>query len=247
MQIDHVPEINGRYWALLGVCLLVGANSGDLMGWHLGQSRALGVPFVALVFVTVIVVERIDRSSGPLWYWLAVTLIPMTSDDLVLLTAKFLDLTRPWLILGLACTLIATFLVARSDAMHVVEMNLMSRKQHTVPLTDTTYWLGLLLANMLGTVVCDVLTFRFGLRLAEVAILVVALLTGTLVLKRRARLRNRLILYWVNVIVIVIGANTVGRLLAAEIGLKLSLAIGAVVMGGLLLNESRRAGKRPDP
>jgi uncharacterized membrane-anchored protein len=246
MQIDHVPEINGRYWALLAVCLLVGANSGDLMVWYLGRSRALGVPFVALVFVAVLFLERRDRSSGPLWYWLAVTLIPMTSDDLVLQTAKYLDLSRPWLIVALAVTLVVTFLVARSDAMHVVEMNLMSRDRHVVPLTDITYWLGLLVASMLGSVLCDVLTTRFGLRLVEVAILVVALLAGTLALKRRARLRRRLILYWVNVIVIVVGANTIGRLVAADIGLKLSVVIGAAIMGGLLLHDRRKAASRPD-
>lgn len=246
MQIDHVPEINGRYWALLAVCFFVGVSSGDLMVWYLGNSRALGVPLVALMFVSVLLVERIDRGSGPIWYWLAVTLIPMTSDDLVLLTARYLDLTRPWLIIGLSLTLIVTFLVARSDAMHVVEMNLMSRKRHVVPLTDTSYWLGLLLASMLGTVLCDLLMFRFGLRPAEVAILVVALLSVALTLKRRAHLHRRLILYWVIVIVIVLGANTVGRLLAANIGLKLSLVIGAAVMGGLLLNEKRKAANRLD-
>ena len=58
----------------------------------------------------------------------------------------------------LLLTLVSTFLIARSDAMHAVASNMMLRPKPNLPLTDASYWLGMLIASVLGTTASDWLT-----------------------------------------------------------------------------------------
>ncbi|UYN94361.1 MAG: hypothetical protein KIT25_20350 [Enhydrobacter sp.] len=250
MQRNHVPQIDRRYWLLLWIATVFGSNAGDLLNSHLIARSAAGVDIlvIAALFGVVLLAERHDRSSSHLLYWLAICLIPMMSNELATLSAKVLDLGRVWVVIALILCFVATFLMFRSDAMHLVDLNLLSRPNAAVPLTDASYWIGMLIASALGTTVSDMLTYEWavGARRAALAFVVASLVL--LIVVPSTTPRHRLLFYWVNVTVINAAATACGHVLARDprlgLGLTTSVALTAALLAVLL--ALTQVGRRID-
>lgn len=246
MRSSHVPDIDARYWAIFAVATVFGSNAGDLATEHLARGQVLGVqlPMLALVLGLVLLVERFDPTSSQLSYWFAVALIPMASNDLAMLCATA-GVGRGWVIAGLTLVLVVTFLVARSDAMHAVATILMARRRPAVPLTDLSYWTGMLIASVLGTVGSDLLVFNFGLSTAAAAGILTVLAAVLLPLMHWTDASRRFMLYWLNVVTINAAATAGGHFLASDprlgIGLPLSVLASGGAFGILLLLGERKA------
>lgn len=240
MQDKHVPDIDPHYWAIMVVATFFGSAAGDFISENLGRGgmHGLDVPLLALGLLTILVVERRDRTPNHIWYWAAITVIPMASDDLAALFATVLQLSRPWVIVGLALGLVVTFLVTRSDAMHVVAMNMMARAKPAVPLTDASYWIGMVTASMLGTVASDLLMYSMKLSALRSSVVLTALLGATFITHRLSGVSRRFVVYWLTVVMINAATTSVGHLLAWDrimgVGLPLCLAVSGALLVALM-------------
>ena len=243
MQTQHVPVISLHYWLVFAVATLFGANAGDLIVGQLARwdLDAFHLPLLAIVVLAVLVAEVLDKSPGTRWYWLAIIVIPMLSNDLGATSASYFGIDRIWIFAGIAVVLVVTFLVVRSDAMHLVAMSLMLRPKPAVPLTDACYWIAMVLAAALGYVASDHLIYSLGLapRWSALILATLVALASYLFVKR---VSNRALLYWFMIVAINSTANSLGIFLAGPrvgIGLFASVAAAGLVLAALLLFRPR--------
>lgn len=241
MQESHIPKISGRYWVLLTVAGLFGSNAGDLIGEHLVIDRShalqLQLPLLAVALVIVLIAEGFDRTPGALWYWLAVTIIPMASNDLARLADVWLGLGRASVVIGLAIALSGTYMMVRSDAMHVYAVSLLARKKPALPLTDGCYWIAMLIASTLGTACSDFSTISVGISPLATALGGGVLMIALRWLQQIASI-NRNVDYWLAVIASNAVSTAAGGFLAYDpswgVGLPGSVALAGVVLAALL-------------
>ena len=243
MQSQHVPVISLHYWLVFAAATLFGSNAGDLIVSQLAKwdLHHFHLPLFAVMLLAILVAEVLDKSAGTLWYWLAIIVIPILSNDLGTTSASYFGVHRIWVFVGLAVVLVVTFLVVRSDAMHLVAMSLMLRPKPAVPLTDACYWIAMVLAAALGYVASDFLIYSVGIapRWSALALAPLVAVASYLFVTRAA---NRALLYWLMVVALNSTANSFGIFLAGPrvgIGLPLSVAAVGLVLVALLLLRPR--------
>jgi len=71
MQSIHVPKLGPRYWSVLCLASIFGANMGDFFARVLGLGHIRGVPFLAVALVAVLLLERRAKPVTQVYYWLA--------------------------------------------------------------------------------------------------------------------------------------------------------------------------------
>ena len=235
MQDKHVPVITLHDWLVFAAATLFGSDAGDLISeqlalWHF---HVFHLPLLAVVLIAILMAENADSSRTPAWYWLAIIVIPMASNDLAASSAVYFGVNRLWVFGGLALVLVVAYLMVRSDAMHLVAMSLMERPQPAVPLTDACYWLAMVLASTLGTVAADFCMFSLDLGPGRTSLILTPLLLTMYFLSGRPE-TNRVLAYWMMVVVLNSCATATGRFLARDPSLGLDLPKSVVLTGTLL-------------
>ena len=253
MQISHLPSLDARYWLVVALITILGSNAGDFVSDRFDTATVLDVhvPVVAVLLLAVLWFEPRDASASHRCYWLALLLVPMTSNDLAGLVMSGAPVGRIAIISCLLLALVSTFLIARSDAMHAVASNMMLRPRPNLPLTDASYWLGMLIASVLGTTASDWLTgtegLSDGLALPIAGVPTLAAIAAFHLLPARFRF----ILYWVAIVLLNAAATAAGHFLAwnpyVGVGLPLSLVVPALVLAAIALLGRRSLRRRPRP
>jgi uncharacterized membrane-anchored protein len=247
MQPNHVPFLGLRYWIALCLASIFGANMGDFFAHNLGLGHVAGLPFLAIALAIVLVLERLDRAVHEAFYWLAIVVVRTAATNLADFFAADLRLPRPWVMAGLAMLLALSVAAAwqlswrnaadKSDA----RSNLLR--------ADYGYWLAMLIAGTLGTVMGDFFSHDLHLGNAVASLVLSALLAPFLVLGARQLLWS-LPLYWTTIVMVRAAGTVVGDLLAARnaLGLALSTAVtGLLFIGFLILWRTSKADKIPVP
>lgn len=241
MQISHLPALDARYWLIVTLITILGSNAGDFVSGGFDGATALDtaldihVPVVAALLLGVLWLEPRDPSASRRSYWLALLLVPMTSNDLAGLVMSGAPIGRIGIICGLLAALVSTFLIARSDAMHAVASNMMLRPKPNLPLTDASYWLGMLIASVLGTAASDWLTATEGLS-DGMALPVTALpALAAIVALHLLPARFRFVLYWVAIVSLNAAATAAGHFLAWHPLLGIGLPQSLIVLSLALL------------
>jgi len=242
MQTRHVPYIGPRYWAALSIASILGANTGDFLASVVGLGHFKGLPILAVILAVILVVEARDRAIHEIYYWLAIVVIRTAATNIADFTQGDLKLPKSWVMTLLSLCLVAVVLysTALSKSAEAVD----GVKADGLPLTDRYYWIGMLLAGTLGTVLGDYVSFNSGLglglansSLALSFLLVAWFIFGKSILQVTA-------CYWFS-IVLVRGAGTaVGDYLALKLGLPLSTALAGVlfVLTLVLWKDRQRVG-----
>jgi uncharacterized membrane-anchored protein len=229
MQVQHVPLLGPRYWVALCMASVFGANMGDFFAGplHLGHLR--GVPILAAVLLAILLLERRNSAEHEAYYWSAIVVIRTAATNLADLAIG--DLKWSWLAVmaGLAVLLVAS---AGFDQ---------KTSQARLPATSWNYWLCMLIAGTLGTVVGDFTSFGVGLGLLKSSILLSLILAGAFYLVR-GWLRV-ILFYWLIVVLVRAAGTAVGDFFASKavgLGLPLSTALtGALLVATLMLWKER--------
>ena len=234
MQKLHNPEIDLRYWVLISLASIFGTNTGDLtvrlfnmtgQAWfglkHLGP-----LPLLILAFVAIYLLEKKDRRQGEGYFWTAIILIRTAATQIADTVNGDLGLSLAYLIGGL--TLVLTVLAFQWQAKRAKPLDPV-----LVPDTSDSYWLTMLVAGVLGTVIGDELWHLMGLGSSS---LVLTLCMGLLVFLGHKSFLKLTALYWFGVLFARIAGTAVGDWLAKTIargGAGLTLE-GATLLSGLI-------------
>jgi uncharacterized membrane-anchored protein len=247
MQQYHVPLLGLRYWIALCLASVFGANMGDFFAHNMGLGHVAGLPFLAIALAIVLILERLDRSVHEAFYWLAIVVIRTAATNLADFFSADLRLPRPWVMASLAVLLALS--VAAAWQLSWRNAANKTDAQSNLLRADFGYWLAMLIAGTLGTVMGDFFSHDLHLGNAVASIVLSALLAPFLVLGAR-RLLWSLPLYWTTIVMVRAAGTTVGDLLAARnaLGLALSTAVtGLLFIGFLILWRSSKADKIPVP
>jgi uncharacterized membrane-anchored protein len=245
MQPYHVPFLGLRYWIALCLASIFGANMGDFFAHNLGLGHVAGLPFLAIAFAIIFVLERFHRAVNEAFYWLAIVVVRTAATNLADFFAGDLRLPRPWVMAGLAAVLALS--VAAAWQLSWRDAADKSDAQGNLLRADYGYWLAMLIAGTLGTVMGDFFSHNLHLGNAAASIVLSALLAPFLVLGARQLLWS-LPLYWTTIVMVRAAGTTVGDLLAARnaLGLALSTAVtGLLFIGFLVAWRTSKADKIP--
>lgn len=249
MQDQHVPAIGRYYWSVFAVATLFGSTTGDLIAGHLKPQGLIGyyLPVLAAVFGATLYAEARDPAPRLRWYWLAVVLVPTAANELADLSFLYFGLRRIWVAGGFLIVLVVAHLAFQSDATRLIALRLQQRPTPTVPLTDATYWIAMIVTSTSGTLAADFLIQGLRMDLGTVVLIMlvpVAAASGA----RRWTGFNRTWTYWSVVVAVTAAATAIGDLLAGDPRLGVGLGWSAAVSGGLLAVllalASARAGTR---
>ena len=229
----HLPALGPRFWTALCLASIFGANMGDFFAHDLGLGHVKGLPFLAVAFAVVLIAERFDRLAHEAWYWIAIVIVRTAATNLADFMCGDMKLSRPLVMAGLVILLAVVVTVAwlawRSQKQTASDRPLVLR-------ADTAYWVSMLVAGTLGTVMGDY--FSHNLRLGDgVGSLVLsAVLAGFFVVGMRG-LIWALPFYWATVVMVRAAGTCVGDFLAQRsmLGLALSTAVTGVVFVAMLL------------
>ena len=232
MQTIHLPTLGPRYWTALCLASIFGANMGDFFAHDLGLGHVDGLPFLAMAFAIVIAGERFDRAVHQVYYWTAIIIIRTAATNSADFLCGDMKLPRVWVIAALTALLAA--------AVAVSWQWLWRRKPDqgdaAVLRADSGYWISMLIAGTLGTVIGDYCSHNLHLGDAEASILL-SLILGLLFVVARGGLLRAPWFYWLTVVMVRAAGTAVGDLVASRglLGLPLSTLVTGVIFVGVLV------------
>jgi uncharacterized membrane-anchored protein len=234
MKQCHVPQLGLRYWTALCLASVFGANMGDFFAHDIGLGHVAGLPFLAVALAGVFIAERFENAAHEVYYWLAIVVVRTAATNLADFFSVDLRLPKPWVMASLA-VLLALIVAA---AWQLVWRNSADNDdaQRNLLRADYSYWLAMLVAGTLGTVMGDF--FSHDLRLGNaVGSAVLCLLLAPFFVAAARRSSLSLLLYWSTIVMIRAAGTTVGDLLAARhaLGLPLSTAVTGLLFVALLV------------
>lgn len=247
MQDQHVPAIGRYYWPAFAVATLFGSNAGDLIVWYLKLHGGIDyyLPLLAAIFVATLYAEARDPMPKLRWYWLAVVLAPTAANQLADLSYIYLGLRRIWVAAGFLAILVVSHLAFQSDTTRLIALRLQQRPTPTVPLTDGTYWIAMIVASTAGNLASDFLVQGRHMDIGLVCLLLLLPLGAAIALRRWTGL-SRTWTYWSVVVALNALGTAVGDLLEGDgplgIGLGWSVLASGIALVVLLALASSRAG-----
>ena len=238
MRFKTVPTIGPRYWAALCAASVCGANLGDFMADSLGLSAMPGLPLLALAFAAAAIAGQRSRRRSEAPYWLAILAVRTAATNLADLMVGHVGMGYAACSAALA-VLLAAILVWR----HALRRGSSSGGLTRV---DGSYWLAMLTAGVLGTVLGDGLArvihpVTIGYPVAGLATsLAVALVLG---LQSQAGAVPAAS-YWGAVLAVRAWGTDIGDIIAYLLSLPVSLLLSLLLLTGMLAvwREPREPG-----
>jgi uncharacterized membrane-anchored protein len=234
MQQIHLPTLGVRYWIVLCVASVFGANMGDFFAHNIGLGHVAGLPFLAAGLAIVMTVERFDRRPHEVYYWLAIIVVRTAATNFADFFSVDLRLQKLWVMAGLALLLIVSVhanwrLAAGRTARETGDGSALLR-------ADAGYWLSMFLAGTLGTVIGDYCSHDQHLGDAWASVVLTSVLAVVFLIGRGGLLRF-LAFYWTTIVAVRAAGTVVGDLFAERnmLGLPLSTLITGAIFVALLV------------
>jgi uncharacterized membrane-anchored protein len=223
MKQQHVPLLAARFWVGLSLASVFGANLGDYFAHDIGLGHIAGLPILAAAFAVLLIAERYDRAVHEAWYWLAIVVVRAAATNLGDFFAGDLKIPRPWVMAGLIVLLILTVAAIR-------QQRLRSGVDRSRELLDANalYWIGMLIAGTLGTVMGDYVSHNLRLGNLPASAALALPLVLLFVFGRRGVLWS-LLFFWLTVVMIRADGTVIGDYLAGRH--MLGLPLGTLVTG----------------
>jgi uncharacterized membrane-anchored protein len=229
VQAIHTPMLSPRYWGLLSIASVFGADVGDFVSHDLHGGHWRGLAPMAVGLAAILLAERNSKRPTEIFYWLAIITVRTAATNLADLGTHDGQLPYGWVVVALALLLAA--LAA-----------LTNRRTTTgaLPATGNAYWLGMLIAGTLGTAIGDGTADALGLGVA-MGTVVLGAITAVLFVLRAWPAAAITAGYWVTVVAVRAAGTTMGDWSAHTIGLEVgTLCSGLVFIAGYLLLPKRR-------
>lgn len=239
MHDRHLPNLGARFWAALCLASIFGANMGDAFAHILGLGHSGGLPYLGAALLFIIVAERFDRSTHETWYWTAIIVVRTAATNLGDLLCGDLHIARPVVMAGLALALAVTVTLAWT--MWKLTAPLTEDPKRLLLRADIPYWLSMLLAGALGTVLGDYCSHDLYLGDARASVMLSAILLGFFAIGAKAS-PGQLALYWITVVQVRAAGTAVGDLFAQRgvLGLGMSTVVTGLVFATFLLVTQKR-------
>jgi uncharacterized membrane-anchored protein len=246
MHDRHLPSLGPRFWAALCLASIFGANMGDAFAHILGLGHSGGLPYLGAALLFIIVAERFDRSAHEAWYWAAIIVVRTAATNLGDLLCGDLHIPRPAVMAGLALGLALT--VTLVWTMWKLTAPLTETPKRLLLRADIPYWLSMLLAGALGTVMGDYFSHNLYLGDARASVVLSAILFCLFVFGARGGVWL-LALYWITVVQVRAAGTAVGDLLAQRgvLGLGMSTVVTGLAFATFLLVTQRRDAETAPP
>lgn len=230
MQDRHLPSLGPRFWAALCLASIFGANMGDYFAHDLGLGHVAGLPFLAVAFAVVLVVERFGRAVHEVYYWVAIILVRTAATNLGDFFAGDLKLARPWVMAGLIVLLAVVVAIAARTSWRTVSA------EARVLRADAAYWLAMLVAGTLGTVMGDYVSHNLHLGDLWGSVALSIPLLALFAIGSRGLIWS-LPFYWVTVVMVRAAGTLVGDYFAGRkvLGLPTSTLVTGLVFVALLV------------
>lgn len=223
MKQIHLPEVNARYWVGITLASVFGTNLGDFYAHESGLGLGLGLAVLFGLAGLCFLAERRDTRVHEAWYWLVIILIRTGATNI----ADYLAfrLRVPSVALGVGLCVLLAGLAWRTHFLANARRS-EDESAKALPDTDAVYWLAMLTAGVLGTVLGDDASHVLGLKEAAASTLVLLLVSLFLI-------RNiwSIMAYWAAVAVARTAGTAVGDLLAESRKLHLGLTKSTILTG----------------
>ncbi|MGZ2413009.1 putative membrane-anchored protein [Sphingomonas sp. F9_3S_D5_B_2] len=235
MKAFHVPTVNARYWVAITLASVFGTNLGDLYAHGSGLGIGLGLLVLAALAALAFMAERGDSSRHEAWYWLVIIIIRTGATNIADFLA-FRVRIQP-IVLALALVVLLAGFVWRMHVLARANAGLERR----LPRTHAIYWLAMLSAGVLGTVIGDDASHVIGQGPASLVLL--ATLLGALTVTRGS---TSLLAYWAIVGIARTAGTAMGDFLAENKALAIGLPLSTLITGAAFVVVLVAWRRRPD-
>ena len=227
MKPVNVPSLGPRYWAVLVLASVFGANLGDFASHNLHLGHTLGLLPLAVLFAAILAGERYARVGTEAFYWLALVTLRTAATNLTDFADHDLKLSPEWVMAALAVALAALILSDRAPGAPPRPAG--TGERGDLPATGTRYWITMLVVGVLGTAMGDYLADDLGLDPGPAAVITVTVLASLLLLRRWAGRCKAA--YWITGVAVRTAGTNVADFLAAHDGLGLGLPLSTTLTG----------------
>ena len=228
MQFKIVPAITPRYWVSIMIASICGANMGDFISDVLKLSDSGGLLMLALIFAVIVLANQWSRRGNEALYWLAILVVRAAATNLADLGIGRMHLDY---ITVSACLAIAILALRRASSLQPVTCGL--------PRTNGLYWLAMLTAGTLGTVVGD--GIGHVIHPITVGVPISAIIaTGAVafILRQKTRLdmaSAEAASYWAAIVAIRTWGTNFGDIAAFFLSLPVSMMLSGLLLAGTLI------------
>jgi uncharacterized membrane-anchored protein len=246
MQLSHVPAAGVRYWAILSVASAFGANLGDFVSAELHLGHAKGLLPLAVLLLVILFVERRVQLRTEAFYWASIIVIRTGATNLADFLNFDLRLGYPAVLATLTVLMVLVVSVGSLMRRPSADASFLG-----LPSTGADYWVAMIVAGTLGTVIGDFCSFAldWGTGLASIAL---AVPLAALLFARSRRYLPEAASYWATVVAVRAAATAWGDHLAKSPTLKLGLPFSTLLTGTAFLvvylawrGTDRRVEQRP--
>jgi uncharacterized membrane-anchored protein len=238
MQFKITPKVGPRYWTAISIASICGTNLGDFVPDVLKMNAGPGLMLLAAVFAVLVIIDRISTDGSEAFYWLAILTVRAAATNI----ADF-SIGKA----HLAYTLVAAVLAVLLGLLVALQLRLAPRSSSgDLPPTGSFYWLSMLTAGTLGTVIGDGLGHAFssvsiGVPIsAGISTVVLATLLGI----RARTVLNSAVSYWIVVVAVRWWGTNVGDILAFVTSLPISLFASGLLLALTLVLWRKRETQR---
>jgi uncharacterized membrane-anchored protein len=231
MQFKIVPAIGPRYWVGIMIASICGANMGDFIPDVLKLSDLGGLLMLTLIFAVMVLANQWSRRGNEALYWLAILVVRAAATNLADLGIHRTHLDYIAVSACVAALLVAILVLRRASSLHPVTCGL--------PRTNGLYWLAMLTAGTLGTLVGD--GIGHVIHPITVGVPISAIIaTGAVALILRQKTRRYMASagtasYWAAIVAIRTWGTNFGDIAAFVLSLPVSVMLSGLVLAGTLI------------
>lgn len=232
MQNQHVPTVTAHYWIALILASIFGANTGDYLSDGLGLGHVNGLPLLFVLFAVILIGERFDKTQHHFYYWAAIIVARTSATNI---GDIFHDLHISFLI-SIPCLFVVLFSLLFIWKFWQKDSATFSNNSSAGTLqTNGFYWVSMLLAGTLGTVIGDYFSYPLKLGNLYATVVLGGALAITFILGRNGKLTN-LFYFWFIVVMIRSAGTSGGDYYANHVfGLPLSTCITGIIFVAFLI------------
>ena len=230
MHFKIVPVVGPRYWVGIMIASICGANMGDFIPDVLKLSDLGGLLMLALIFAVVALANQWSKRGNEALYWLAILVVRAAATNLADLGIHRTHLDYITVSACMATLLVAILALRRASSLQPVTCELR---------TNGLYWLAMLTAGTLGTVLGDGIGHM--IRPITVGVPISAIIaTGAvaLILAQKTRLDMAsagAASYWAAIVAIRTWGTNFGDIAAFFLSLPVSMMLSGLLLAGTLI------------
>jgi uncharacterized membrane-anchored protein len=154
MRLKVTPNVGLRYWAAILIASMCGTNLGDIIPDVLKIGAGAGFIMLALMFAFLMSAERATARGSEVFYWIAILLVRAAATNIADYSIAKAHLTYFDVIAALALIFVGILVLQHRSKP--------KQTKGALPPTDGFYWLTMLIAGSLGTVMGDAIGHSFN-------------------------------------------------------------------------------------